>query len=233
MSNKDINMDISDIMNGWFSASISNYGVVVKHPNYIEQNTASYVDLKFFSVDTHTIYPPTIQFKWDDAYYYPQGTNYVLNDQITITIANNPGQFKQDQVYKMRTAVRYTYPPRTFSTQSAYLNQLYLSEQSYWALQDVKTEEMIVDFDSNFTKLSADSIGNYFTLYTKGLEVNRFYRILIKTSIYSTTYGPLSLYDNDQSIYNALSVYGPEDLKLLPAEELIYSGQNLVFKIIE
>ena len=233
MSNKDINMNISDIMDGWFSASIANYGVVVKHPNYIEQNTASYVDLKFFSVDTHTIYPPTIQFKWDDAYYYPQGANYALTDQITITLANNPGQFRQDQVYKMRTAVRYTYPPRTFSTQSAYLNQLYLSEQSYWALQDVKTEEMVVDFDSNFTKLSADSIGNYFTLYTKGLEVNRFYRILIKTSIYSTTYGPLSLYDNDQSIYNALSVYGPEDLKLLPAEELIYSGQNLVIKIIE
>lgn len=233
MSNKDINMNISDIMNGWFSASIANYGVVVKHPNYIEANTSSYVDLKFFSVDTHTIYPPTIQFKWEDAYYYPQGANYALTDQITITLANNPGQFRQDQVYKMRTAVRYTYPPRTFSTQSAYLNQLYLSEQTCWALQDVKTEEMVVDFDPKFTKLSADSIGNYFTLYTKGLEVNRFYRILIKTSIYSTTYGPLSLYDSDQSIYNALSIYGADELKLLPAEEVIYSGQNLVIKIIE
>ena len=239
MSNKDINADITDIMNGWFSGSvlggvnIPNYGLLVKHPNYIEQNTSSFVDLKFFSVDTHTIYPPTIEFKWDDSNYYPQGTNYVLNDQITITLANNPGQFRRDQVYKMRTAVRYTYPARTFSTSSAYMTSLYLDNDSCWALQDVKTEEMIVDFDTVYTRLSADSVSNYFTLYTSGLEVNRFYRILIKTKIYSTTYGPLSLYDNEQSIYNALSLYGASDLALLPAEEVIYSGQNLVFKIVE
>lgn len=237
MSNKDINMDISDIVNGWFSGSspggINNYGVVVKHPSYIEQNTSSFVDLKFFSVDTHTIYPPTIQFMWDDSYYYPQGTNYVLNDQITVVLQNNQGQFKQNQVYKMRTGVRYTYPPRTFSTQSAYLTSLYLPENSYWALQDVKTEEMVVDFDTSFTKMSADSVSNYFTLYTAGLEVNRFYRILIKTNIYSTTYGPLSVYDNEQSIYNALSLYGSGSLALLPAEEVTYTGQNLMFKIIE
>ncbi len=190
------------------------------------------MDLRFFSVDTHTIYPPNIQFKWADAYYYPQGTNYVLTDQITITIANNPGTFRQNEVYKVRTAVRYTYPPRTFSTSSAYLNQLYLSENTYWSLQDIKTNETVIDFDPDYTKLSADSIGNYFTLYTSGLEINRYYRILIKTKIYSTTFGPLSVYDNEQSIYNALSLYGPEDLRLLPAEEVIYSGQNLMFKLI-
>lgn len=233
MSNKDINMNVSPIVDRWFSGSIPNYGILVKHPNSIEENTASFVDLKFFSIDTHTIYPPTLQFMWDDAYYYPQGSNYVLNDQITIVLANNLGQFKQNQVYKMRTAVRYTYPPRTFSTSSAYLQQLYLSENSYWALQDVKTEEIVIDFNTSFTKLSADSIGNYFTLYTSGLEVNRFYRILIKTNIYSTTFGPLSLYDNQQSIYNALSLYGVDQLQLLPAEEVIYTGQNLMFKIIE
>lgn len=233
MSDKDINMDITNIVNNWFSGSISNYGIVVKHPDIIEQTTSSFVDLKFFSVDTHTIYPPTIQFKWNDANYYPRGTNYVLNDQVTVTLANNPGQFKQNQVYKVRTAVRYTYPPRTFSTQSNYLTNLYFSENTCWALQDVKTEEVIVDFDPIFTALSADSISNYFTLYTSGLEVNRFYRILIQTNIYSTTYGPLSLYNNEQSLYNALSIYGTGSLSLLPAEQVIFSGENLVFKIIE
>lgn len=239
MSNKDVNMNVTNIVNNWFSSSINqgavnNYGFVVKHPSYIENNTASFTDLKFFSVDTHTIYPPTLEFKWSDANYYPApgNVNYVLSDQITITMANNQGQFRQNQVYKVRTAVRYTYPPRTFSTQSAYLNALYLPENTYWALQDEKTQEIVVDFDENYTKLSADSVGNYFTLYTTGLEVNRFYRILIKAHIYSTTYGPLSIYDNDQSIYDALSFYGPADLALLPAEEVIYSGQNLVFKIV-
>lgn len=232
MSNKDINVNVSNIMNAWFSSSIPNYGILVKHPSVIEESTSSFVDLKFFSVDTHTIYPPTIQFKWADAYYYPQGTNYVLSDQITITLQNNPGVFRQNEVYKMRTAVRLTYPPREFTTSSVYLKSLYLSEQSYWALQDVKTNEMVVDFDTNYTKLSADSVSNYFTLYTTGLEINRYYRLLIKTFIYSTTYGPLSVYDNEQSIYNALSLYGTNDLALLPAEEVVYTGENLVFKIV-
>jgi hypothetical protein len=132
----------------------------------------------------------------------------------------------------MRIGTRYTYPPRQFTTSSVYLTNLYLSENTYWALQDVKTGEMVVDFDENFTKLSADSVGNYFTLYTSGLEINRYYKLLIKTSIYSTTFGPLSIYNNEQTLYDALSVYSAEDLQLLPAEEVTYTGQNLVFKIV-
>lgn len=232
MSNKDINMDISSIVDAWFSASIDNYGVVVKHPTAIENNSASFVDLKFFSVDTHTIYPPSIQFKWDDSYYFPQGTNYVLDNQVTVLFANNTGIFKQNEVYKVRLNTRDTYPPRQFTTSSVYLTNLILPENTYWALQDVKTNEMIVEYDPSFTKVSCDSIGNYFFLYTSGLEVNRFYRILIKTNIYSTTYGPLSVYDNEQSIYNALSLYGPENLALLPTEEVIFYAQNSTFKIV-
>jgi hypothetical protein len=90
---------------------------------------------------------------------------------------------------------------------------------------------MIVDFDDKYTKISADSTGNYFYMYMKGLEVERYYRILIKTKIYSTTFGPLSLYDNEQSIYNALSLYSPEDLALLPGEVVI-KDNNLIFKVI-
>ena len=232
MSNKDMNANITNIMSEWFANSIPNYGLIVKHPQVVEEDPNAFIDLKFFSVDTHTIYPPTIEFKWDDSYYYPQSTNFVLSDQITITIANNPGQFSQGENYKMRLATRLTYPPRQFTTSSVYLTNLILSENTYWALEDVKTGEMVVNFDENFTKLSCDSVGNYFNLYTSGLEINRYYRLVIKTHIYSTTFGPLSTYDNEQSIYDALSLYSPDDLKLLPAEEVIYSGQNLIFKIV-
>lgn len=232
MDNKDVNMNVTDILNNWFTGSVKNRGLIVKHPTNVESNPDAFVDLKFFSVDTHTIYPPTIQFKWDDSYYYPQGTNFVLTNQVTVTLANNPGQFTQNEVYKMRISTRYTYPPRQFTTSSVYLTNLILSERTCWGLQDVKTGEMIVDFDEDYTKLSCDSVGNYLTLYTSGLQINRYYRLLIKTNIFSTTFGPLSIYDNDQSIYDALSLYAADDLKLLPAEEAVYGGQNLTFKIV-
>lgn len=231
MSNKDINMDVTDIVDAWFSGSIPNNGLILKHPQPIEENTGSFVDLKFFSVDTHTIYPPCIELRWDDSHYYPIGSNYVLNDQFTLTLGNNPGTFKQGSVYKFRTSVRDTYPTRQFTTSSVYLQAKYLSRDSYWAIQDLKTNEMIVDFDETYTKLSADSVSNYFTIYMNGLEPERFYRILIKTKIYSTTFGPLSIYDNEQSIYDALSLYSADDLALLPAEEIIVDN-NLVFKVI-
>ncbi len=237
MSNKDINMDITDVVGGWFAyplptnyatpvdnlgteggdpiitendnnivvstVGIPNYGLIVKHPDYIEKNTSSFVDLKFFSVDTHTIYPPTIEFKWADAVYGPTGSwSLATNDQITIVLQNNPGQFRQNEVYKVRTGVRATYPARQFTTSSVYLNQLYLPEQSYWSLMDYKTNEVIVDFDTEYTKLSADTTSNYFTLYTSGLEVNRFYKILIKTILQS-------------------------------GEEVIYTNENLIFKVVQ
>jgi hypothetical protein len=237
MSNKDINMDITDVVGGWFAyplptnyatpvdnlgteggdpiitendnnivvstVGIPNYGLIVKHPDYIENNTSSFVDLKFFSVDTHTIYPPTIEFKWADAVYGPTGSwSLATNDQITIVLQNNPGQFRQNEVYKVRTGVRATYPARQFTTSSVYLNQLYLPEQSYWSLMDYKTNEIIVDFDTEYTKLSADTTSNYFFLYTSGLEVNRFYKILIKTILQS-------------------------------GEEVIYTNENLIFKVVQ
>jgi hypothetical protein len=112
------------------------------------------------------------------------------------------------------------------------LTNLILSENTCWALQDVKTGETVIDFDDTYTRLSCDSVGNYLNLYTSGLEINRYYKLLIKTKIYSTTFGPLSVYNNEQSIYDALSLYGSDQLALLPAEEVIYSGQNLMFKIV-
>ena len=231
MSNKDINMNVTNIVDAWFSGSAANDGIILKHPDTLEEDSNAFLDLKFFSVDTHTIYPPCLELRWDDSYYYPVGSNYVLNDQITVTLANNPGTFKRGSVHKFRTNTRYTYPPRQFTTSSVYLNWQYLSQESHWAIQDVKTNEMVVDFDEQYTRISADSVGNYFYVYMNGLEIERYYRILVKTKIYTTTFGPLSIYDNEQAIYNALSVYSAEELALLPGE-IVIKDNNLIFKII-
>ena len=128
------------------------------------------IALKFFSGDTHTIYPPTTEFKLDDSFYFPQGGNFALSDQITVVLANNPGQFTQNEVYKMRIGTRYTYPPRQFTTSSVYLTNLYLSQNTYWALQDVKTGEMVVDFDENFGAGAENYLGDEYIFITDLLK---------------------------------------------------------------
>ena len=46
---------------------------------------------------------------------------------------------------------------------------------------------MVIDFDTTFTKISADTTGNYFDVYMSGIQPERHYRILIKTEIGGTT----------------------------------------------
>ena len=53
---------------------------------------------------------------------------------------------------------------------------------------------MVFDYDTTFTKISADNTSNYFDIYMDGLQPERYYRLLIKTEIDGTT----TIVDNDQ-----------------------------------
>ena len=46
---------------------------------------------------------------------------------------------------------------------------------------------MVVDFDTKFTKVSCDSQGSYFDVYMDGLQPERYYRILVKTTLDGST----------------------------------------------
>jgi hypothetical protein len=58
------------------------------------------------------------------------------------------------------------------------LSNYYLPTASYWSIVDLDTNEVVIDFDSTYTKISADSTSNYFDVYMNGLEPERYYKIL-------------------------------------------------------
>jgi hypothetical protein len=178
ISDKDINMNINNIVLGWNSGSFSNYGIILKQSSSIEGSTEPLIT-KFFSMDTHTIYPPQLEFRWDDSLYSTTLTQITSSDFIS-TISNNKTEFEENTIYKFRIKARDRFPARQFSTTSVYLTTKALPSSSYWALKDVKTEEMVVDFDTTYTKISCDNTSNYFKLYMDGLEPERYYQILYK-----------------------------------------------------
>jgi hypothetical protein len=179
---KDINANVTSMVNSWFSGSINNNGFIVKHPAAIENDSGSYIALNFFSVDTHTIYPPTLEMKWDDSAYITGSLNVINNNQFVTSFDNNVGNFKYNTgKYRFRVNARDKYPARTFTTSSVYLTNKALPQQSYWALQDVKGEDIIVNFDNNYTKVSCDGTSSYFDVYMNGLEPERYYKLLLKT----------------------------------------------------
>ena len=181
VSDKDISMDVTEIIQDWNSGSVANDGFIVKHSASIEFS-ASYVQTQYFSVDTHTIYPPELEFKWDDSSYSTPLTAVTSSD-IVVAFTNLKSEFEDSGVYNFRVKARDKYPTRAFQTSSVYLNAKALPTSSYWGLKDAKTDEMVVDFDTLYTKISADSGSNYFTVYMDGLEPERYYQLMVKTVI--------------------------------------------------
>ena len=177
---KDIELKVSNTVKAWFTSSINNEGFIIKHSPSLEFTSQSYFETKYFSNNTHTIYPPCLEIKWND-YTFTSSLSIASNDKIVATLDNNKNEYQQDSVQKFRINVRDQYPTRSFSTSSVYLNNKLLPTQSYYSIVDLDTEEIIVDYDTVYTKISADSTGNYFTVYINGLEPERYYKILIKS----------------------------------------------------
>jgi hypothetical protein len=63
----------------------------------------------------------------------------------------------------------------------------YLPNGSLWALKDLDTNEFVIDFDSTHTKISCDPKSNYFDVYMTGLQPERYYKILIQTTVSGST----------------------------------------------
>ena len=195
---KDIDINVSDIVKVWYSSSnaiggytnIQNNGFIVKWEKAIEFSTSDAVQpiMQFYSVDTNTIYPPCLEIKWDDQMYDSGSLSPITTSNFYASLDNNPGVFYTDSVNRFGINVREEFPTRTFQTTSVYTNNKVLDSNSLYAIKDLDTNEFVVDFDPKFTKISCDPIkGNYFDVYMNGLEPERYYKILIQTTISGST----------------------------------------------
>jgi len=188
-SDLDIETNVTSIVSKWYSGSFNNYGFIVRQTESQEfiPNENVQVTLKYFSRDTHTIYPPQLEFKWND-FIYSTGSLSVLNQiPAYVNIEQNPGVFYSQSVNVFRVNSRPQYPARTWVTSSWYTENYALPTASYYAIKDLDTNEYVVDFDTTYTKLSCDVTGSFFKLYMNGLEPERYYKILIQSTINNST----------------------------------------------
>jgi len=188
-SDGDINVDITNMVKAWHSGSIVNNGLIAKQAVEFINNDAYQIGMKYFSRDTNTIYPPQLEFKWRDYTWNTGSSTFtILDTQIaTISLSENPGVFYPESVNKFRVNSRPTYPTREFQTSSIYTKNYYLPTSSFYSIKDLDTNEIVIDFDDQFTQLSADNQSSYFTLYMNGLEPERYYTVLIKSIIDGST----------------------------------------------
>jgi len=182
-STKDIEMDVTNIVSALGTNQIINYGIILKYDTSLEFTTSSKFQTQYFSDNTHTIYPPTLEIKWDDSKYITGSQNIIDSDLYVISLGNNKNIYQQDSVQRFRIKTRAKYPPRVYSATSFNYNLINyaLPSSSYWSIKDLDTEEIIIDYDIDYTKISCDANGNYFDIYMNGLEPERYYQLLIKS----------------------------------------------------
>jgi len=182
----DVDINITNAVTLHYSESINNNGYIVKLQDSLEFSTSSYTRLKYYSNDTNTIYPPYVEFKWDDSSYSTGSLSLLNTDESFINITNNKGKYVDEGKQRFRLKARPKYPTRTFTTGSSYTTNYALPTASYWGIRDEFTEEMIIPFDTSYTKISCDATGPFFDVYMDVLQPERHYRVLIKTELDGT-----------------------------------------------
>jgi len=181
LTSKDIELKVTNAVSASFKNVISDYGFILKHSSSIEFTTQSKFETKYFSGNTHTIYPPCLEIRWNDFVYNTGSLSIINSDAFVISLGNNKGEFQQDSVQRFRINSRDKFPARAFQTSSVYLNNKALPTSSYWSIKDLDTEEIVVDYDTTYTKISCDASGSYFDVYMNGLQPERYYKLLFKT----------------------------------------------------
>jgi len=193
----DLNVNVTNTIDIWISQSkgisggdIPNEGFIVKQTSSIEliPSASQTTTFRYYSVDTNTIYPPQLDFKFDDFFYYTSSKMQTLyQPEAFISSYNNDGTYYSESVQRFRIAAVPQYPKKVFQTQSGYLTNYYLPQNSYYAIKDSETNEYVIEFDSTYTQISADTTSSYFDIYMGGLEPERYYTVLLKTTIDGTT----------------------------------------------
>ena len=191
----DINMDITNIVKGWICGCVPNEGVILI--SSLESSTINGIDstVKFFSKETNTIYQPYIDISWNDS-IYTTGSMVPLTGIVpyTVVMQNLSKEYKFGSIPRINIFAREKFPLKNFTKgyqQNSYLSSSLLPSASYYCIKDNESENIVIDFDDN-TKLSSDGNIHYFKIDTTGLPVERFYRILIKTTFNNQT----DIFDN-------------------------------------
>ena len=199
---RDIRMDVTDLVSNhiYSASSYPNRGLILKRESITptdstfsfnsgsdttkdESSSTRFGNLKFFSTDTHTIYPPKLEVMWDDSSFSTGSLSPLSStdlERLKIYFKNIRDEYKEDSIVKFRLVGRELYPTTTFGTTPAELDVKFLpSASAFYSVRDADTEEIIVPFGTG-SKISCDSTGNFFNFMMDGLQAERNYRFCIK-----------------------------------------------------
>jgi len=183
----DVEMDVTNIINSWLDKTNQNYGFVLRFSGSQETNSTTFGQLKFFSRNTHTIYAPKLEVRWDDHLPCTGSNTGSLNELTMSGLVDNylyarglRESYKESEKIKFRIGARKRYIQKSFSTSVQTVTGSFIPEGSgSYSILDIATGETIVPFSAH-TSMSCDSEGPYFIQWLNGFYPDRLYKILYK-----------------------------------------------------
>ena len=177
----DIRMNVTEIVRLWLSGSIQNNGFVIKLSDSLEQDSSVFGSIKFFSMDTHTIYIPRLEIYWDDTDLSGIGSiSEIGSDDFVFHAKNLRNSYSDVEQPKIRFHVRPRFPTLAYTTSSVLLDNYRIPTSSYFQIQDVVTDEVIIPYHVSGTKVHCDSTSNYIKLDCNSLLSERYYKLVIR-----------------------------------------------------
>jgi len=203
----DMRMDVTPIVNKWLDKTYVNEGFIIKRSgslgntdtNTDEGSQDRLGDFKFFSRQTHTIYPPKLEVEWFDTKWSTGSLDPLTSSELedlSFYMKSLRPEYKEKSKVKFRLVGRAKYPTKSYSnTASEYLTAKYLPSGSieqiggtgaYYSVKDVQTDDVIIPYGTG-SLISCDATGNYFNLWMNGLQSERYYKFEFKVVSGSNT----------------------------------------------
>jgi hypothetical protein len=197
----DVNMDVTDMVNMWLKGQYSNHGMLLRFSGSHETDSIRFGHLKFFSRNTHTIFSPRLEVRWDDHLPCTGSNTGSLNELTMSGLADNylymrglQEEYKVGERVKFRVGARKRYIQKTFSNSVQTVTGSFITEgKGSYAIKDVATDEFIVPF-SSYTSMSCDTGGMYFNQWMDGFYPDRVYKFQLKLKY---TDGQEQVFDDD------------------------------------
>ena len=181
----DVNVEVTNMVNMWLEeqSTKGNQGMLIRFDGASEINETVFAHMKFFSRDTHTIYQPKLEVRWDDSTFETGSLTELTMSGLVDNFLYMKGlreEYRENERVKFRVGARKRYIQKTFNTSVQTVTGSFITQGSgSYAIKDIATNEYIVPF-SAFTSMSCDSDSNFFNQHLDGFYPDRAYRIQLK-----------------------------------------------------
>jgi hypothetical protein len=155
-------------------------GLILQFPASDEVDNDNKGIIKFFSRDTHTIYSPVLEVRWQDQIYATGSLSSSNGLNLVVLPSSLKEVYRVGETAKVSLTVREKYPQKTFANSfNPYATALYVPPTTYFSIVDEQANFPVIQF-SDYTKVHQTATDTYIQFAVTNMYPRRFYKIVLK-----------------------------------------------------